>query len=66
MSGGWELRCRGAFVIRPYEFGQVPIATPIANGSIVKGGGKVGHVGGSNVDIAAVDVQENCSAHRHQ
>ena len=41
-------------VIRPYEFGQVPFTTPIANGSIVKGGGKVGHVGGSNVDIAAV------------
>ena len=39
-------------VIRPYEFGQVPFTTPIANGSIVKGGGKVGHVGGSNVDIA--------------
>ena len=30
----------------------MPIATPIAKGSIVKGGGKVGHVGGSNVDIA--------------
>ena len=52
-------------VIRPYEFGQVPIATPIAKGSIVKGGGKVGHVGGSIVDIAAVDVQENCTVHRH-
>ena len=30
-------------VIRPYEFGQVPIATPIAKGSIVKGGGKTYH-----------------------
>ena len=52
-------------VIRPYEFGQVPIATPIAKGSIVKGGGKVGHVGGSNVDSRNVDVQENCTVHRH-
>ena len=55
-------------VIRPYEFGQVPIATPIAKGSIVKGGGKVGHVGGLIVDSpkvrfgAALDTKSTLEA----